>query len=84
MVILRHSYSPVEDGILHNTPPLQYSSTPFKNHATAEPSLSDPRKAGSSTVPEDQGLNLNKVSIPPHPEITGTYGSFLFARKSAG
>jgi len=26
---------------LHNTPALHYSSTPFKNHATAEPSLSD-------------------------------------------
>jgi hypothetical protein len=33
---------PVEDGILHNTPALHHSSTPFKNHATPEPSLSDP------------------------------------------
>jgi len=41
MAILRHSCSPVEDGILHNTPALHHSSTPFKNHATAEPSLSD-------------------------------------------
>ena len=37
-----------------STPPLHYSSTLLKNHATAEPSLSDPRKAGSSTVPEGQ------------------------------
>ena len=41
----------------------QYSSTPFKNHATAEPSLSDPRKAGSSTVPEDQVLKAESKVI---------------------
>jgi hypothetical protein len=51
MPILMHSCSPVEDGILHNTPALHHSSTPFKNHTTAEPSLSAPRKAGSSTGP---------------------------------
>ena len=56
MAILRHSCSPVEDGILHNTPALHHSITPFKNHAAAEPSLSDPRKEGSSTVPVGQGF----------------------------
>jgi len=42
MAILKHSCSPVEDGILHNTPALHLSNTPFKNHATAEPSLHNP------------------------------------------
>ena len=37
-----------------NTPVLHHSSTPYKQNVTAEPSLSDPRNAGSSTVPEDQ------------------------------
>ena len=53
MAILRHSCFPVEDGILHNTPALHHSSPPFKNHATAEPSLTD-------LALRTRFLNLNK------------------------
>jgi DNA-binding MarR family transcriptional regulator len=59
-----------------NIPAFQYSTNP-SHSITAEPVFSDPRNAGSSTVPEDQILYVKKkLDIPFTPAIVHTMNNF--------